>query len=122
MQLDVIPNAPMHRVLSVPEILTLICHCSTLSTLASLVRVNRTFKEIALPALWYEQDSLVPLARCFGDAIEEKSRPGLVNVFIMQAQSDSQRGFSNTNSKKKLVRNIIMIGSMCSAAKIDRLT
>ncbi|KAK7681637.1 hypothetical protein QCA50_015371 [Cerrena zonata] len=71
-----IPYPPTSRVLSIAELVTVICHCSTDPTLASLACVNRSFKDAALPVLWYKQEGLVPLAHCFGCLVEEKLRPG----------------------------------------------
>lgn len=69
-------NSQTHPILFVSEILSLIFQNSTTPILASLVLVNRVFNEIALPLLWQAQKGLVPLALCFGDAIEDIPPPG----------------------------------------------
>ncbi|CAL1705177.1 unnamed protein product [Somion occarium] len=66
----------MHQIFRLDEIFEAICwfvkyESDGGKTLAALTRTCRTFENVALAALWESQDSLVPLARCLGAAIQE---------------------------------------------------
>ncbi|CAL1712136.1 unnamed protein product [Somion occarium] len=92
----------MHRIFYVSEILDNVFHRLEYrdvevgkQTLAGLARTCRAFENVALGVLWEEQAGLVPLARCLGDAVQERWKPGL-------SPSDGLTGSRRQNEKKIL--------------------
>ncbi|TFK34789.1 hypothetical protein BDQ12DRAFT_656491 [Crucibulum laeve] len=67
----------MHRCLSIPEIIHLICDeisnkKKANSSLLALAYTCRTFLEPALNLVWYELENIVPLVKCLSDDVWEE--------------------------------------------------
>ncbi|KAJ7983095.1 hypothetical protein DFH06DRAFT_1123111 [Mycena polygramma] len=77
------------RAMQIAEIVRMVCDqantafwSSPQTTLVSLARTSKIFRDPALDALWYEQRSLVPLVKCMPDTLWEEEGANRRNLVI----------------------------------------
>ncbi|KAJ6454285.1 hypothetical protein C8R47DRAFT_1083133 [Mycena vitilis] len=88
------------RALQISEVVRMICDqayvawsTSSQTTLASLARTSKIFNDPALDALWYEQQSLVPLVKCTPDTLwEVQGEPKQRNIVILVLRNSFKYG------------------------------
>ncbi|KAJ7661502.1 hypothetical protein DFH06DRAFT_1296745 [Mycena polygramma] len=77
------------RALQIVEIVRMVCDqantalwSSPQTTLVSLARTSKIFRDPSLDAVWYEQRSLVPLVKCMPDTLWEEEGANRRNLVI----------------------------------------
>ncbi|KAJ7983058.1 hypothetical protein DFH06DRAFT_715021 [Mycena polygramma] len=111
------------RALQIAEIVRMICDqarvtwSSSQTTLVSLARTSKIFSDPALDALWYEQHSLVPLAKCMPDTLWEEQGRKKRNIVIhlrrpITSEDMSRFLFYSVRVRQLEMRNLSTYGAV----------